>query len=161
MCITSIEIDIFLLPFVHTKNTIMAGNITFTMIKPDAVAQGFIGPILTKFNEGGYTVRAMKYTRLSRKQAEAFYAIHKERPFFEGLVNFMSSGPIVACILEKENAVENFREFIGATDPAKAPEGSIRKLYGSSIQQNAVHGSDCDENAVIESNFFFSQFERF
>jgi nucleoside-diphosphate kinase len=161
MITTSIEFDIFLLPFVLINQTIMAGNITFTMIKPDAVAQGFIGPILTKFNEGGFAVRAMKYIKISREQAEAFYAVHQGKPFYEGLVEFMSSGPVVACILEKDDAVAGFREFIGATDPAKAHEGSIRNLYGSSIQKNAVHGSDSDENALIESNFFFSRFERF
>lgn len=139
----------------------MAGNITFTIIKPDAVAQGFIGPILTKFYEGGFRIRAMKYMWINREQAEDFYAVHHGRPFFEGLVSFMSSGPIVACILEKENAVEDFRSFIGSTDPAAAHEGSIRKLFGSTIQKNAVHGSDCDENALIESSFFFSRFERF
>jgi nucleoside-diphosphate kinase len=139
----------------------MVGTITFTMIKPDAVAKGFIGPILTKFAEGGFAIRAMKYLHINRSQAEAFYAVHRGRPFYEGLVDFMSSGSIVACILEKENAVEDFRAFIGTTDPEKAHEGSIRKMYGTNIQMNAVHGSDCDENAVIEGNFFFSQFERF
>lgn len=139
----------------------MNGNITFTIIKPDAVAQGFIGPILTKFAEGGFKIKAMKYLQISRKQAEQFYAVHFGKPFFEGLVEFMSAGPIVVCILEKENAVEEFRKFIGSTDPAKAHEGSIRKLYGSSIQKNAVHGSDCDENAMSECGFFFSGIERF
>ncbi|HOW32554.1 MAG TPA: nucleoside-diphosphate kinase, partial [Bacteroidales bacterium] len=109
----------------------------------------------------GFSIKAMKYIQLSRGQAEAFYAVHHSRPFYEGLVEFMSSGPIVACILAKENAVEDFRAFIGSTDPEKAHEGSIRKLFGTNIQRNAVHGSDSDENAVVESNFFFSQFERF
>jgi len=139
----------------------MAGNITFSMIKPDAASAGKIGPILTIFTQNGFSIKAMKYTQISRMQAETFYSVHRGKPFFDGLVEFMSSGPIVACILEKENAVDDFRMLIGPTDPLVAPEGSIRKLYGVSIQQNAVHGSDCDTNAVIESDFFFSQIERF
>lgn len=139
----------------------MAGTITFSMIKPDAAAAGNIGPILTKFTQNGFSVKAMKYTQISRMQAESFYSVHRGKPFFDGLVEFMSSGPIVACILEKENAVDDFRKLIGPTDPSVAPEGSIRKIYGASIQRNAVHGSDCDTNAVMESNFFFSRIERF
>ena len=139
----------------------MSGNKTLMMIKPTAVRKGFIGPILGKVAEGGFTIRAMKYTKLSLEQAKAFYAVHKERPFYGELTEFMSSGPIVAAILEKDNAVEAWRNFIGATNPADAAEGTIRKLYGTSLGENAVHGSDSDENAVIEGNFFFSSLERF
>jgi nucleoside-diphosphate kinase len=139
----------------------MTGNITFTMIKPKAVQDGHIGNILAKIIEGGFNIKAMKYLRLTKEQAMAFYAVHKERPFYEDLTKFMSSGPIVAAILEKENAVEDYRKLIGATNPAEAEEGTIRKLYATDIQANAVHGSDSDENAQIESNFFFSQLERF
>ncbi|HNI43451.1 MAG: nucleoside-diphosphate kinase [Chitinophagales bacterium] len=137
------------------------GRTTFTMIKPDAVKRNNIGPILAKMNEGGFRIVAMKYTRLTAEQAGKFYEIHKERPFYGELVAFMSSGPIVAAILEKDNAVEDFRTLIGATDPSKAAEGTIRRLFATSIGENAVHGSDSDENAIIEGNFFFSQLERF
>ncbi len=136
-------------------------NRTFTMIKPDAVANNHIGPILAKINEAGFRILAMKYTRLTPEQAGNFYAIHKERPFYKDLVSYMSSGPIVAAILEKNNAVEDFRSLIGATDPAKAAPGTIRNLFAKSIEANAVHGSDSDENAAIEGSFFFSQTERF
>jgi len=139
----------------------MSGNITLTMIKPDAVKKNYIGPILKMINEGGFRIVAMKYTQLSREKAGEFYAVHKERPFYNELVDFMSSGPIVAAILEKENAVDDFRKLIGATDPSKADEGTIRKLYASSIGENAVHGSDSDENAIIEGDFHFSKLERF
>ena len=139
----------------------MSGTITFTMIKPTAVKSNYIGPILKMINEAGFRIRAMKYTHLSVEQAAAFYAVHKGKPFFEGLVDFMSSGPIVAAILEKENAVEDYRTLIGATNPENAAEGTIRKLYATNLQQNAVHGSDSDENANIEANFFFSKTERF
>ena len=139
----------------------MAGNRTFTMVKPDAVADGNIGNILQKIQQSGFRIVAMKYTKLSADAAGAFYAVHKERPFYGELVQYMSSGPIVAAILEKSNAVEDFRKLIGATDPAKAEEGTIRKMYAKSISANAVHGSDSDENAQIEGNFFFSQLERF
>jgi len=131
------------------------------MIKPDAVGNNHIGPILAKINEAGFRIVAMKYTRLSPAQAGNFYEVHKARPFYNDLVNYMSSGPIVAVILEKENAVEDFRTLIGATDPAKAAPGTIRNLFAKSIEANAVHGSDSDENAAIEGNFFFSQTERF
>lgn len=134
----------------------MAGNRTFTMIKPDAVENGHIGAILAKINEAGFRIVAMKMTALSRKDAEAFYAIHKERPFFGELVEYMTSGPIVSAILEKDNAVADFRTLIGATNPAEAAEGTIRKLYATSIAANAVHGSDSDENAAIEGAFHFS-----
>lgn len=139
----------------------MATNRTFTMIKPDAVENNYIGGILSKINEAGFRVVAMKYTKLSSESAGKFYEIHKERPFYGELVDYMSSGPIVAAILEKDNAVADFRKLIGATDPAKAEKGTIRNLYAKSIAANAVHGSDSDENAEIEGNFFFSGMERF
>jgi len=139
----------------------MTRNITFTMIKPCAVESGKIGSILDFIITHNFKIRAMKYTRLSRSQAEKFYSIHKERPFFNELVEFMSSGPIVAAILEKENAVNDYREIIGATDPANAAKGTLRQLFGTSVQNNAVHGSDSEENAIIESNFFFPTFERY
>ncbi len=136
-------------------------NRTFTMIKPDAVANNYIGPILAKINEAGFRVAAMKYTKLSKEEAGRFYEIHKERPFYNDLVTYMSSGPIVAAILEKNNAVEDFRKLIGATDPAKAEKGTIRNLYAKNIEANAIHGSDSDANAAKEGDFFFSQLERF
>jgi len=139
----------------------MATNRTFTMIKPDAVANGHIGAILDKITKSGFKIIALKYTALTAEKAGLFYEVHKERPFYPALVNFMSSGPIVAAILEKENAIEDFRKLIGATDPTKAEEGTIRNLFAKSIDANAVHGSDSDENAQIEGNFFFSAFERF
>lgn len=136
-------------------------NITFTMIKPDAVGNGHTGKILDKIIEAGFKVVAMKYTRLSEETAGRFYDIHRERPFFKDLVSFMSSGPIVAAVLEKNNAVEDFRTLIGATDPQKAAPGTIRNLFAKSIDANAIHGSDSDANAQIEASFFFNQFERF
>lgn len=139
----------------------MAGNRTFTMIKPDAVENGHIGAILAKINEAGFRIVSMKMTQLSRRDAGQFYAVHKERPFFGELVEYMTSGHIVAAILEKDNAVADFRTLIGNTDPAKADEGTIRKMFATSIAANAVHGSDSDENAEIEGNFFFSGRERF
>jgi len=126
------------------------------MIKPDAVEKGHIGAILDKINAAGFSIVAMKYTQLSRRDAEAFYAVHAERPFFDELVTFMTRGPIVAAVLEKDNAVADFRTLIGATNPAEAAEGTIRKLYASSVGENAVHGSDSDENAAIEAAFHFS-----
>ncbi len=131
------------------------------MIKPEAVANGHIGAILNDIIVGGFKIVAMKYIHLTETSAGNFYAVHKERPFYGDLVSFMTSGPIVAAILEKENAVEDFRKLIGATDPAKAAEGTIRNKYAKSIDANAVHGSDSDENAEIEGNFFFNQFEKF
>jgi len=131
------------------------------MIKPDAVKNGHIGAILQMINKAGFRIVAMKYTRISREQAEKFYEVHKERPFYGELTSFMSSGPIVAAVLEKENAVADFRALIGATNPAEAAEGTVRKLYATSISENAIHGSDSDENAAIESDFFFSKLERF
>ena len=136
-------------------------NITFTMIKPDAVAKGHIGDILKDITDAGFTIKAAKMTQLAKQDAEAFYAIHAERPFFKDLVEFMTSGPIVAAVLEKDNAVADFREVIGATDPTKAEAGTIRNLYAKSIDANAIHGSDSDENAAIEASFFFNAFERF
>ncbi len=137
----------------------MATNITFTMIKPTAMEKGYMGDILAKIIAGGFKIKALKLTRLSKAEAEVFYAVHKERPFYNGLTDFMSSGPIIAAVLEKENAVQAYRDFIGATNPADAAEGSIRAMYGTSIEANAVHGSDSDENAQIESSFFFSKRE--
>lgn len=136
-------------------------NRTFTMIKPDAVKAGNIGNILQMINKAGFKVVAMKYTKLSKEQAGEFYAVHKERPFYGELTEFMSSGPIVAAILEKDDAVSDFRTLIGATNPADAAEGTIRKMYATSVGENAVHGSDSDENAVLEGDFFFSMLERF
>ncbi len=134
----------------------MVTNRTFTMIKPDAVEKGHIGAILDKINAAGFSIVAMKYTQLSRRDAEAFYAVHAERPFFDELVTFMTRGPIVAAVLEKDNAVADFRTLIGATNPAEAAKGTIRKLYASSVGENAIHGSDSDENAAIEAAFHFS-----
>ena len=139
----------------------MATNRTFTMIKPDAVEAGNIGGITKMIEDAGFKIVAMKYTRLTPELAGQFYAVHKERPFYGELVEYMSSGPIVAAILEKDNAVADFRTLIGATNPAEAAEGTIRKIYAKSIAANAVHGSDSDENAEIEGNFYFSQLERF
>src|SRR5690554_7912947 len=134
---------------------------TFTMLKPDAVEKGHIGAILDKINASGFRIVAMKLTQLTLDDAKAFYDIHKERPFFGDLVEFMTRGPIVAAILEKENAVEDFRKLIGATNPADAAEGTIRKKYATSVGENAVHGSDSDENAAIEGAFHFSGREMF
>ncbi len=136
-------------------------NRTFTMIKPDATLAGNTGAILEMINKAGFRIAAMKMTHLSAVKAGEFYAVHAQRPFYAELVKFMSSGPITAAILEKENAVEDFRKLIGATNPADAAEGTIRKLYATSIGENAVHGSDSDENAVIEGDFFFSKLEQF
>ncbi|MCF6182799.1 nucleoside-diphosphate kinase [Lutibacter sp.] len=139
----------------------MITNRTFTMLKPDAVEKGYIGAILEKINAAGFRIVTMKMTQMTVNDAENFYAIHKERPFFGELVEFMTRGPIVAAILEKENAVEDFRALIGTTNPAEAAEGTIRKLYASSMGENAVHGSDSDENAAIEGAFHFSGRELF
>lgn len=139
----------------------MSGMRTFTMIKPDAVAGGHIGAILQQINEAGFKIVAMKYTKLSAEKAGEFYAVHKERPFYGELVEFMSSGPIVAAILEKNNAVEDFRKLIGATNPAEAAPGTIRARFAKNIGENAVHGSDSDENAMIEGAFHFGGTEVF
>jgi nucleoside-diphosphate kinase len=136
-------------------------NLTFTMIKPDAVQDGHIGAILAKINEAGFRIKAMKMTKLSAEKAGQFYEVHKERPFYGELCAFMSSGHIVAPILEKENAVAEFRTLIGATNPANAEEGTIRKMFARSLGENAIHGSDSDENALIEGSFFFSALEQF
>ncbi|MDI1233574.1 MAG: nucleoside-diphosphate kinase [bacterium] len=139
----------------------MTTNRTFTMVKPDAVANGYTGKIIDDIITAGFKIKAMKYIHLTKAQAEGFYAVHAERSFFGELVAFMCSGPIVAAILEKDNAVEDFRKLIGATNPANAEEGTIRKKYAKSIEANAVHGSDSDENAAIEGNYYFSDIERF
>jgi nucleoside-diphosphate kinase len=136
-------------------------NRTFTIIKPDAFSNGYSGAIIDKIIKDGFRILALKMTKLSAEKAGEFYAVHKSRPFYGELVDFMSSGPIIAAILEKEQAVADFRILIGATDPAKADEGTIRKLYAASLGENAIHGSDSDENARIESDFFFSGLERF
>ena len=139
----------------------MSGNITFTIIKPTAVSQGYIGPILNKIHQGGFRISAMRMLWLTKGEAESFYEVHKERPFYADLVDFMTSGPIVIAVLIKDNAVADYRKLIGATDPAKAEEGTIRKEFAKSVQENAVHGSDSDENAKFESSFFFSGLQRF
>lgn len=139
----------------------MATNRTFTMIKPDAVKAGHTGAILAQINKAGFRIVAMKKTQLSKHTAGQFYAVHKERPFYGELVDFMSSGPIVAAVLEKDNAVEDFRTLIGATNPAEAAEGTIRALFATSIGENAIHGADSDENAAIEGSFHFSAPEMF
>ena len=136
-------------------------NRTFTMIKPDATSKGYTGAILDQIIKAGFSVKAMKWTKLTVEQAGQFYEVHKERPFYGELVAFMSSGPIVAAILEKDNAVADFRKLIGATNPAQAEEGTIRKNFAASVGENAVHGSDSDKNAQIEGNFFFAATERF
>lgn len=136
-------------------------NRTFTMVKPDATAKGNTGAIINDIIADGFSIKALKWIQLTKAQAGEFYAVHSERPFYGELVAFMSSGPIVAAILEKENAVADFRKLIGATNPAQAEEGTIRKKYAASIGENAVHGSDSDENAIIEGDFFFSKLERF
>ena len=139
----------------------MEKNITFTMIKPDAVEKGYIGGILKKINDAGFKIIAMKLTKLTKERASEFYKIHEEKPFFGDLITYMTSGPIVSAVLQKNNAVEDFRELIGATNPEEAKEGTIRKLYAESISANAIHGSDSDENALIESNFHFDENEFF
>ena len=139
----------------------MATNRTFTMLKPDAIENGYTGKIIDMIIGAGFTIKAMKYTRLTEAQAKEFYAVHSERPFYGELVEYMCSGPIVAAILEKDNAVEDFRTLIGATDPAEAAEGTIRKYYAESKGRNAVHGSDSDENAILEGKFHFADSEVF
>jgi len=139
----------------------MVTNRTFTMIKPDAVADGFSGAILKMIEETGFRIVAIKMVKLTKERAGQFYAVHKERPFYDSLCNYMSSGHIIAAILEKDNAVEDFRKLIGATNPTQAAEGTIRKLYARALESNAVHGSDSNENAEIEGNFYFSDMEKF
>lgn len=139
----------------------MKGRITFTIIKPEAVKNQHIGSIVKIWNENGFHIAAMKLISMTLRQAEDFYSVHKEKIFYGDLVNFMISGPIVVAILVKDNAVEDYRKLIGATDPGKAEDGTIRKLFAKSVQENAVHGSDSDENAIVECDFFFSHSERF
>ncbi len=139
----------------------MATNRTFTMIKPDAVAEGHSGAILKMIEAAGFRIAALKMVRLTKDRAGQFYAVHRERPFYDSLCTYMSSGQIIAAILEKENAVADFRALIGATNPADAADGTIRKLYAKSVESNAVHGSDSDENAEIEGNFYFTELEKF
>jgi nucleoside-diphosphate kinase len=139
----------------------MYSDFTFSIIKPNAVRTGKTGPILAMINEGGFEIAAMRMVKLTLPQAESFYSVHKGKPFFEGLIEFMTSGPVVVMILRHENAVEQFRKLIGSTDPAKAEPGTIRKTFAVSVQMNAVYGSDSVENAIIEANFFFSGIERF
>ena len=139
----------------------MSSDFTFSIIKPNAVRTGKTGPILSLINENGFEIVAMRMVKLTLSQAESFYSVHRGKPFYEGLVEFMTSGPVVIMILKRENAVEQFRKLMGATDPSKAEPGTIRKTFGVSVQMNAVHGSDSIENAIIEANFFFSGTERF
>ena len=139
----------------------MEGKITFTIVKPSALSMNYLGPILTNITDNGFKVIAIKMLHLSKNQATAFYSIHLGKPFFDGLIEFMTSGPVVVATLMKNNAVEDYRKVIGATNPEKAETGTIRKLYGIDMQRNAVHGSDSDENAIIESDFFFSKMERY
>ncbi len=139
----------------------METNKTFTMIKPDAVGKGYIGGILKKINNAGFKIIAMKLTKLTKEKASGFYKIHEEKPFFNDLIEYMTSGPIVSAVLQKENAVEDFRKLIGSTNPKEAEEGTIRKVYAESISANAIHGSDSNENALIESNFHFDENEFF
>jgi nucleoside-diphosphate kinase len=139
----------------------MQGDITFSIIKPNAVRTGKAGPILAMINEAGFEIAALRMVRMTLREAESFYEVHRGKSFFEDLVEFMTSGPVLVMILRHENAVNEFRKLIGATDPAKAEPGTIRKIFAVSVQMNAVHGSDSDENAIREANFFFSQTDRF
>jgi len=139
----------------------MNGDFTFAIIKPNSVRTGKTGPILAMINEAGFEIAAMKMVRMTIQQAESFYSVHRGKPFFESLVEFMTSGPVIVMILKHKNAVEEFRRLIGATDPEDAEPGTIRKIYAVSVQMNAVHGSDSDENARKEADFFFSTIERF
>lgn len=144
-----------------SKKFYMTGNRTLAIIKPDAVERNNIGAILHKIQESGFRIVALKLTKMNNSDAGRFYAVHKAQPFYNSLVKFMSSGAIVPAIIEKENAVIDFRKLIGATNPANAEEGTIRKLFAENVERNAVHGSDSDENAIIEGNFFFGETERF
>jgi nucleoside-diphosphate kinase len=139
----------------------MKGSITFTIVKPSALSMNYLGPILTTITDNKFKVIAIKMMHLSKAQASAFYAVHQDKPFFNDLVDFIISGPLVVAILKKDNAVDDYRKLIGATNPEKADPGTIRKSYGIDMQRNAVHGSDSDENALIESRFFFSDIEIF
>jgi nucleoside-diphosphate kinase len=157
----SVVVFCFCWQIITKINNDMSGNRTFTMVKPDAVGDGNSGAIIKMMQEGGFRIVAMKMLKLTPERAGQFYEVHKERPFYKDLCAYMSSGPIIAMILEKDNAVEDFRKLIGATDPSKAEEGTIRKLYARSIEANAVHGADSDENALREGNFYFSELEKF
>lgn len=139
----------------------MDGKYTFSIIKPNAVRTGKTGPILSMINEGGFEISAIKMVQMTTHQAEAFYEVHRGKPFYEDLVEFMTSGPVIVLILKHENAVSEFRKLLGATDPEKAEQGTVRKNFGVSVKMNAIHGSDSDENAIRESNFFFSDIERY
>lgn len=145
--------------YLRIKRISMNGNITFTMIKPDAFAAGYSGKILDLIIANGFNIKALKLCKLTVAEAQSFYAVHRERPFFAALVDFMSSGPVIAAKLEKDNAVDDFRELIGKTNPEEAAPGTIRELFAQNIQKNAIHGSDSDENALRESAFFFSALE--
>ncbi len=147
--------------FICSNIVTMQGNKTLTMIKPDAVKKGYTGKMLEQITNAGFRISAIKMLQLSIPRAELFYAIHRERPFYNDLVHFMASGPVVAAILEKDHAVEDFRTLIGPTDPSKATPETIRARFGSSVQNNAIHGSDSDDNATMECDFFFSQLERY
>lgn len=136
-------------------------NVTFAIIKPDAMGSGKAGSVLAKINEAGFEITALRMIRLTRTQAESFYEVHKGKPFFEALVEFMTSGSVIVMVLKHENAVDQFRKLIGSTDSSKAEPGTIRNLFGTNVQRNAVHGSDSDENAIRESDFFFSKIDRF
>jgi len=160
ICLSIKHILLFLQHFKNYQKK-MTTNRTFTMIKPDAVAEGYSGAILKMIEESGFRIVSLKMIKLTKERVGQFYAVHKERPFYDSLCDYMSSGHIIAAILEKENAVEDFRTLIGATNPNDAAEGTIRKLYAKSMQSNAVHGSDSDENAEIEGNFYFSDIEKF
>lgn len=139
----------------------MNSDFTFSIIKPNAVRTGKTGPILAMINEGGFEIAAMRMVKMTIPQAKSFYSVHKDKPFFEGLVEFITSGPVIVMILKHENAVDQFRKLIGETDPARAEPGTIRKTFAVSVQMNAIHGSDSEENAIIEANFFFSGIDRF
>ena len=139
----------------------MKSDFTFSIIKPNAVRTGKIGPILAMINEAGFEIAAMRMVKMTLSQAESFYSVHKGKPFYDGLIEFMISGPVVVMILRHENAVEQYRKLMGTTDPAKADPGTIRKTFAVSVQMNAVHGSDSIENAITESNYFFSGIDRF
>ena len=139
----------------------MKTNRTFTMLKPDSIEDGYMLPILNKISESGFKIIGLKYKKMNREEAQEFYSIHSEKPFFNDLINFITRGPIVAAVLEKDNAVEDFRKLIGSTNPNEAAEGTIRKLYAESISANAIHGSDSNENALIESKFHFDENECF
>ena len=139
----------------------MNGNFTFSIVKPNAVRTGKTGPILAMMNESGFEISAIRMVKMTIEQAESFYEVHRGKPFFGGLIEFMTSGPVVVMVLKHDNAVEEFRKLIGATDPAKAEPGTIRKIFAVSVQMNAVHGSDSDENAAREASFFFSGIDRF